>query len=364
MADSGITNEALSRQESGIDRVANQARRHTELLTQAAEEKNGLGGVLETWSSDFEAKHPATNEQILTAIAEIMAPQNRHGTPRWQLVEADKRTLDEPQTAHVMSLAQDFGMLLPKEAETPQDLLAGPEIFAVVEGGANRTAVVRRNLVLELLADRARSIGQLNMLPVFQLGSHREILRVRQDGSPNAEYQVAQEICGQYFPRDEKLILKDSITEQELNIHSALSEGWVKGFDFAHSLDGFDQATQLVRSDNEPKIFALLSANTNDGGLPGLPLTLERLLAVRAQTENIGERQLVVATNGQYRPKDEIQAAIACLKSGVDPANIRAIGDETGQRGPNVYTREIGVLARLILEFNTELVNAGRPNIV
>lgn len=354
--------EQMPQKESGIDNLSNKICGYGDVLLEEASHGE-LKELMKAWAPDFDPASCETHAELLTAIAEVLAPIKGRGTPRWELIEQEQRDCTDSQRHLVFELADRFSLRLSENSITDDELsladVSGIDITLIAEGGANKTSIVRRGLLLDLCERKVLSSNR-----IYQMGGGRTISKTREDGSDNPEYKVAREISGDYFPKDEQDKDKESITEFDLNVASALNQGWEVHQHSRHSVDQvpeyFEQDVILSRPDfDKPSIWAL---QPKEGTLKNGVASLIKS-GIDPLSDN-NRQHLIVATNGQYRPKSEIQVAIACLATGFEPKKIIAIGDETGQRDEKVYAREIGALAQEIVNFDQALKENRRSPIL
>jgi hypothetical protein len=316
------------------------------------------GGVL------HEVAQAALSEQadlVPDDVAEIIMPKKQPGEAkeaRWQLVEGSKGAIKiaaEENTEAIMSLAEQLDMR--KEEPLPEDDLAriskGNDIW-MIEGGANRTSVVRRQLALDAL-NRLYDEEALFETPVYQLGSDRAIPKERLSHSgevkENPEYKIAREIAGEYLPED------DSLTEYGLNVATAKQAGFTVQ-EVASPVPQLERMA-VATKEGEPTIF-LVQPLKQKGALS------DGISAVMSYSNAGGWRpyQPVIVTNGQYRPKAELQVSkwsqqdlpvgtadmISPVVLGDEPGyTVTHRGQEivTANRGPLIYLNEAVVLHRL-----------------
>lgn len=221
----------------------------------------------------------------------------------------------------------------------------------MIEGGANRTSVVRREVAIQAMQKLYGN--RIDMQSLYQFGSNRPIPRVR-NGQPNPEYKIAQEIAGTYLPEG------DDLTEFGLNVASARQAGYeiLNGLEVeATEFPGVARAIWLTK-DGAPVLAVVQPAERGNGFMDGLS-ALQSIL--ESDNTSLERYQPVLVTNGQYRPKDELQAAKWAQEQQVTFAGEPiALGDEpgfrvvhnnqellTGDRAPMVYVNEAVVLDRL-----------------
>lgn len=284
------------------------------------------------------------------AVDVILPPKNA-GEPaaaRWQLVEDAPAVIKEAvdaKRAELLILAFDLGM---RKHETVNDSdierISPDTSIWVIEGGANRTSVVRRELAIEVMRKTYDDID-ISEHVIYQLGSGERTIPRERNGQPNAEYVIAQEIAGDFLPEDEEL------TEFGLNLASALQSGY--------EIDGtmeneFDVAKVIgLKKEGYPNLVLVQPKSTSNGLKDGLS-------AVSNLLHDIEGCQFVIATNGQYRPKDELQAVEWAKEHGLEMQAPVAVGDEPGytvehngkqiktaERAPTAYLNEMVILHRL-----------------
>lgn len=278
---------------------------------------------------------------------DVLLPPKQPGEAseaRWQLIEGAKDAVKAGATGNqeqILALATTLDMIRPESISAIDITRIDPEaaIFAV-EGGANRTSVVRRQLAIEAVA--AVYGPDAGEATIYQFGSDRPIPRERND-KPNAEYTIATEIAGDFLPED------DSLTEIDLNLASARQGG----YEVVSEEHDTDAAQRVVRLQKEGAPALILVQPYKVKG--GLEDGLESL----SKMGDVSGKQFVIATNGQYRPKDEVQAEKWAANEGVDMLPPVALGDEPGytvrhngraittaQRQPMAYLNEMVILNR------------------
>lgn len=269
--------------------------------------------------------------------------------PRWTLVdraEANEavRAVTLEHQDRIFGVANELGMRLVsgsgiRLSETVDDIQPGRAMF-VVEGGANKTSIVRRGVAQKVITAvyGHKSVG----VRVYQFGSDRQIAPER-NGAPNKEHEVIRSLTDEFAP-------DEPFTEFDANLATALEEG----YDFV-SLDqttdaemaGRVQNHMLVKSQFSPWLHMVQPKGKGlEGALDTLPIT--------------SHGQIVVATNGQYRPKARLQTALWAKRRKLDNVSILAAGDEPGDvfpysrgdvtvpdRPASAYVNEMVVLWRL-----------------
>ena len=284
-------------------------------------------------------------------VGDIILPPKTPGEvlpPRYQLLRDAKPKVFEAadlRSQRVLTLATQLRMRQNESLTEAELAQIRPEAAVwVVEGGANRTSVVRRNLALEAM-QRVYGNGILQQT-LFQFGSERAIPQMKGDAT-NPEYVIAQDIAPGFLPSD------NSLTEFGLNLASAQQSGYEVMSDEQAS----PSAQRIIRLHKEglSELVLLQPYRTEKDGVQ------DGFSAVAALTGSLEGKQLVIATNGPYRPKDEAQAIQWAVTHGFDMLPPIALGDEPGysvehdgrtittaNRTPLVYVNEAVVLHRLL----------------
>lgn len=263
----------------------------------------------------------ATAREVAEIIVPEPAPQPQSGVvlePRWTLVDEVEaaravRTANAINSDRILSLAVCLGMRnLINEERIPEDVawIDPMQAFFVVEGGGNKTSVVRRGVAIvamhQLFGDK------LSNHDLYQIGSGRIIPSVRND-RPNPEHKIIRELAGEFLP-------EAAFTEFDGNLATALADGY-ELVDIAdvHDDELVSRQLTLEHVDTEHPRLTLVK--------PTGPRLEEALDALRHSVEG---KQLVIATNGQYRPKDVYQAELWARDRGVDMMSVVTLGDEPG----------------------------------
>ena len=346
-------------------RPSDEIERYFEVATEAL----SPGGVLNLVAQE------ALREPVDLAphvAGDIILPPKKAGErmdARWQLLEGASGVIKSSVANHgeaVLDIAVNAGLRRHESLDQTDIARVDLErVVPVVEDGANRTSVVRRELLIQALTEAAHvrglSLDEVSPpITVWQLGSDRAIPRTRTVVDPatgesneveNAEYKVAVEIGGSYLPQNvETSELRDSFTSFDVSLASAQQAGWrIVGEEAS-----YEGATRLVRLERPgmPSLM-LVQPERVDGTLKDGFRALHRLI-------NLEDKQLLVGTNGQYRAKDMLQASQWAGEAGVDLFPTVAIGDEAGftvqhagrtlvtaERSPAVYANELIILHRL-----------------
>ncbi len=332
----------------GRDRLQQQL----EILNTAFTPQGVLGEIAQSVVANGHELEP--NE-----VADVLLPPKQPGTDyeaRWQLVEGAPdiiKAATAERTADILRLATMIGMRREESlGEVDLNRINSERAIWLVEGGANKTSVVRREL-----ANKAMSAiygDDIYNKSLFQFGSDRKIpilIPDRETGEfvPNPEYGIAMEIGGDFLP------MGNSLTEFQLNLMSALQGGYEIVTRHAETQGGARQEA-LLRKEGRAVIWLIEPEKSQGQGLPDGFNTFTN----PTWQQDLNGCQFVIATNGQYRPKDELQARRWAEAHGVDMLPAVALGDEagftvnhngreivTGDRAPVAYTNEMVILHRL-----------------
>ncbi|HEY4963468.1 MAG TPA: hypothetical protein VIH90_02100 [Candidatus Saccharimonadales bacterium] len=292
----------------------------------------------------------------VTDITEIVlpepAPRPESGVvlePRWALLVGNEaaaavKAVNLANSDNILATAVNLGLRkLIDGQRLPEDVAKiDPEraIF-VVEGGGNKTSVVRRGVAIKAMHELYGD--DLSAVDLYQFGGGRAIDPVRTDQKPNAEHKTIRDLAGGFLP-------EGTFTEFEANLATALADG----YEISESEDASDDGLIAQK-------YTLLHANA---GLPRLiliqptgPRLEEALDGIKSLLDN---KQLVIATNGQYREKDLHQAEVWGESRGIDMLPVVSLGDEPGDsfqfaggeivvpdRAASVYINDLIVLWRL-----------------
>lgn len=266
--------------------------------------------------------------------------------PRWELVSGAEaaeavRAATLQNEPRVLSVAQRVGMRLltdeVRETEAYETIDPDRALF-MVEGGANKTSIVRRGVALQGM--RHVYGADLAGRELFQFGSGREIPPVR-NGAPNKEHEVIRSVTDGLFSEDV------TFTEFDANKATAIEDGYELSDIPSLDTAGVSQSEIMVHRQSRRPFLHLVQ--------PRGPRFDEALTSL-----NVAGRQLVVATNGQYRPKHVLQSALWAQEQGIDNLSVVALGDEPGDvyryalgnvvtpnRPASAYVNEMVVLWRL-----------------
>lgn len=288
-----------------------------------------------------------------TEVAGIIVPESTAADgvilePRWTLVaqaEAHEavRAATAEQESKIHTVASWVGMRLlstdgERQAEATGDIDPQRAVF-IVEGGANKTSVVRRDVALGAM--RTIYGNDTRNQQMYQFGSGRKITPER-NGEPNKEHQVIMSLTSGLLEPDE------TFTEFDANFATAIEDDYeiVQNNPPASLVKQAARHEVLLHRNHRPTLHLVQPAGPGlEGGLEALDLT---------------DRQLVIATNGQYRPKDRLQSALWAHNRGMEAPSVVALGDEPGDvysylpgrievpnRPASAYVNELVILWRL-----------------
>jgi hypothetical protein len=274
--------------------------------------QGGLGSLLASRVENPDTVITDVDSTLLLNVAEVLKPSATSDVVRW-VEQHNLAEVPKEQEPIVFNLADEFGLRMPVDHELP--LIEDP--LVIVEGGANRTSVVRRNLAEEMLAETGGIF--------YQLGSPNRLIaptRKDKDGNeiPNQEYKViaSDDICGDLEGR--------TVSEFDVNVASAITGGY--------EIEDDASDTHIVLKKGNLILVAVRSHGLKDG------------ISKLAESGVIDGRNVVVATNGQYRTKDIIQTEKVLNGLNVQAESVTSIGDETGTRGAKIYIAELAVVLR------------------
>ena len=346
-----------------------------ELRAAHAEFTHRPGGVLHEI-----AKAAITQETDLHPkdVADIIMPPKQPGDKydaRWELIEGADGVIMDAAGLNAEQILQYAELLDLRKAESVDwsDIrrIDSKRSAWMIEGGANRTSVVRRALTVEAMKKKyGEDISDQTM---YQFGSDRPIPRMRKDPKtqelkPNAEYEVAQEIAGNYLPEG------DTLTEFGLNLAGALQAGYeIVEEPEKEATPGTIERLVILKKENWPRLLMIQPLKEKGGLIDGINAAHE-ILTSELAGQFVAEPyfQPVIATNGQYRAKDELQASLWAKGKGISILEPVALGDEPGftaihpcqvevdgqlqlvekaittaERAPMAYVNEIVILNRL-----------------
>jgi hypothetical protein len=280
-------------------------------------------------------------------VAEVIVPSPKAGEalqPRFTLVdkaEADLkvRAANTKNSGKIFEFASQLGIRrIVDGIRQPEDLeLIDPQdaIF-VVEGGANKTSVVRRGVAINAMH---QIYGEnLSELQLFQFGSDRPI---------NSDSEI-----GTIRGLADNHLAEGDFTEFDANVATAKADGYV--IDEQQSADNPDSLVLIHPNRNRPQLVMIKTKRVSglEDGISGFKEALSK------------GKQLVIATNGQYRAKARLQAELVAKTLGIDIKPVIVLGDEPGDSFPfaddvvttparpeSAYTNDLVILYRLINKF-------------
>jgi hypothetical protein len=284
------------------------------------------------------------------------APQSGSGVvleARWTFVESAQaaegvKAANEANSDRIFETAIALGMRRIKDGERlPEDteLIDPVKAVYVVEGGGNKTSVVRRGVAIKGMKDVYGDDISGNTL--YQFGSSRAIPPTRKDSSVNPEHKTIRELAGDFLP-------EDTFTEFDANVATALAEGYVLKEDANVSGNDLVAKELIMRHGTDPTLPLLILVQ------PSGPRLEEALDTFGKELEG---RQVVLATNGQYRAKGQSQVDLWAADRGVSTLPTVTLGDEPGDsfdfkdgqivvpnRPESAYVNDFIVLRRLALK--------------
>ena len=254
------------------------------------------------------------------------------GLSRAELLAFEPRQYSTSEAYAIGSLAVRLGMS--RLYVVPSGLIDVPndEKTIIIEGGANRTSIYRRNHGLH-------AVNNNSPAQLFQLGSGRLIEQVYPDGSPDPEYEVALSIAPRLRSRQ-----GDPISEYELNLATAFEQGWKidetkTDAVYTKSCGRLEESYVLGRPGSadvvsiKPKPEAHGRASLRTG-----------IAAVEA-TASMAGKHVAVATTSQYGPSVLLQTALELERLGTTDTKIYSLADTDCKR-TRIYAMEIAVLLR------------------
>jgi hypothetical protein len=296
-------------------------------------------------------------------VAEVILPEPKGSAvlePRWTLV--DKAEAAEPtKTAiavngeSIISTVEALSLRkLVNGERQAEDIKIDPEkaIF-IVEGGANKTSVVRRGVAVKAMHELYGD--DLSSKTLYQLGGERIISPTREVSKPdgtketmaNAEHKTILDLAGDFLPAE------GAFTEFDANLATALAEGYEISTTYDTSDDdAVSRKLELTHADTaHPRLVLIQPAGKGlEAGFDALKSEIE-------------DDQLVISTNGQYREKDVYQAEMWAKANGIGMLPTISLGDEPGDSFPfgdsevvvpnrpeAAYINELVILYRLAMK--------------
>lgn len=338
-----------------------------EVITEQAQPGGGLYAIAaakaETRPTDRNTFTPA---EVYDIVVPLRAPAD--APPRWQMVEGAPAKAKEAATQHrdaILHAATEVGMIRRGDQED-YARIDPTNAVVVVPGGANRTSIVRR----QVAAMGIREAG-IEHPRIYQFGSGQTVVApIDGKGSPNKEHALLRTLAGEFLP-------SGAFTQFDANLATALAQGYnIKTIidtdpgrlpaDLSRSVRlavapsiTFRRAIELTHPDESlrgtlPDVTLIEPANPSfEGGL-------DAVRAIEAaEGRDLHGKQLVIATNGQYRPMAELQAREWSQGAHIDMQPPVALGDEPGDvvsygneqsvtaaRGETLYANELALLGR------------------
>jgi hypothetical protein len=296
--------------------------------------------LIELAEQSVEVIRPALEDGFLTAIAEAKVegglpsghtaeevaeivrpePVAEPGSgpvlePRWSLLPdeeagpAVKETIAGLGTAILQAATALDMRRLGESGRLPEALDAiDDRARFLVESGANRTSIVRRGLAV--IAMQLIHGDAVSERAVLQFGGNRNIQPTRADGSANPEHRIIRELTGDRFDEDQ------AFTEFEANVATAVADGYNQVNAYQSPSSAVSKGVVLTRAEGYPRLRVIQPTG------PRFDEALDTLV--------VGDRQLVITTNGQYRPKARLQTGLWAARKGIDDVSVIALGDEGG----------------------------------
>ena len=242
-----------------------------------------------------------------------------------KLTAATRGTVEEHAPA-ILKLADRLGMRRRGETEDYSTIDSSRAVF-IAEGGANKTSVVRRGVAEQAIkALYGDAAGQVTL---YQLGGDRKVPAARADGSDNPEHKTVRALAGEFLPIG-------TFTEFDANLATALADGYEIAFisdcNTQHDVpEQFQKVFALA-----PQIKRVVALTHKDGSRPSLVQVQPSGKGLEGGFDAINaiapleDKQLVIATNGQYRPKDTLQAHAWGRTRNVQMTTAVTLGDEPG----------------------------------
>lgn len=288
-----------------------------------------------------------TSQQVFDIILQRPQP-GEPLSPRWELVQKlhqDTKNGVEAHASEILKAAVATGMRREGDQEDYTGISPNHAVY-VIEGGANKTSVVRRGVMENAL--RAVYGEDSAAHTVFQFGGRRQIEPLNKQGKENPEYKVIKGLAGE-------LLGTGVFTEFEANVATARADGYSVVAQQAEPADGVDQTVTMAHPGGRRP--TLIHVQPSESGLTGGFSAVKQLTPVDG-------RQFVIASNGQYRAKDTLQAVSWAHKNGIDMLPAVALGDESGdswvfkgetfktpQRQAAAYLNELAIYGRSIEDF-------------
>jgi len=262
------------------------------------------------------------------------------GPARYQMIEGAAQHAKDAANERaddIKAIAKNVGQI--RESGQEDYSRITPNAVMVVQDGANKTSIVRRNVVRKALEALEQPYA------VYQLGSKQRVITAkRADGTPNPEHTMLRELAGDFLPEGD-------FTSFDANLATALADGYTITRIQQGEHEASERALTLTRERDPLSSFMLVEPRVGsfEGGLD----------AVNELEGGVDGRQIVAATNGQYRPLVELQVENWRLKRDIDLQPSVALGDEPGDATPYRF-QHIETAARPAILYANELAILGR----
>lgn len=286
---------------------------------------------------------------------------------RQDIIESGKKEVMAAvaeRAEEVLALATIFDM---RRAETFPDahmsriLPDHEDTLWYAEEGTPNAAVVR-----PLIADQGMDIkysesreGQILFLPSSGKPIKRQVEKVKEGKKvtiDNPDFKQGHELAGEHLPQG------DSFTMFDLRIAIAR----MRGFELTANSDSGDLLlprdtlkVAKLEKPGERTLVAVQPATEGRGSMDSIAAVVSASRAIKGRDP----RQLVPVTNGQFRPKNRVQAAVFAAESKLALQAAVALGDEPGhevtyngkplttkERQSFAYAVEIGKLGIRFIE--------------
>jgi hypothetical protein len=277
-------------------------------------------------------------------VSFIIIPGLKDGKPaeiRFELVDkanADQAVKEATVTnsPRIMDFANRIGLRrIVDGVRQPEDIDLIDPVTAIfcVEGGANKTSVVRRGVAIEAMHETYGD--DLSNKVLYQFGSDR---RIKND----SEISTIRELAGDNLPEGE-------FDEFDANVATARADGYE-----LVATEGSSLFLNMVSQDISKPHLCMVKTTQEGGFKEGLS---------QVAVDMPSEVQIVISTNGQYREKAKVLTEAFGRQTGVDFSRTVALGDEPGDefsfaggivkvpaRPESAYTNDIALLYRLMSE--------------
>lgn len=312
-----------------------------------------------------------TTGEIVDAndVCDAIMLQRGHGEqPRWQIVadaQAARAALYTEHGPRILMAADAAGIRQPEALPASQlALVDASRAVRVVSGGANRTHLVRAD-VLEQAMAQAVGPESTGSATTFEIHGPRNVPKYRPGkeavGELNPEYKIVQELAPDHMPPGDT-------TELDCKIAVRKQQGWevvgdtiddapMQNFARIITMRKGNATRVLVQSlapqSGDPKVDPLAEDNF-EAGLTVIDWWL------RVNTgHGLDGKQVVVGENGQYRTARTLSVQLWAERHDVQTDGL-VFGDEAGfttthmdkelvtaARGPAAYAPELVVIHRM-----------------